>query len=185
MAIRRPWTLAALRALTRQIAALRVDEAYLLTSSHQSALPLALLLRTAGVPSLTAISHDYAGSLLDRRIPGDPDVHEVERNLMVVAGGGHRLSQGDAGDLALRAPVLAPDRPSGYTVVHPGASVPARTWTPERWSELVERLCARGRPRRRHRRSERGGAGGSGDRQRRRSRRGTGAGALRRPPPQS
>ncbi len=37
------------------------------TSFHQSALPLALLLRLAGSAAITAISDDYPGSLLDVR----------------------------------------------------------------------------------------------------------------------
>src|SRR5215218_9041093 len=33
----------------------------------------------------------------------------------------------------------------GYVVVHPGASVPARAWAPERNAELVQALVAAGR----------------------------------------
>ena len=44
------------------------DEAVIFTSFHQSPLPLALLLRMAGVPRISAISDDYPGSLLD--VPG-------------------------------------------------------------------------------------------------------------------
>src|SRR3712207_7032811 len=53
--------------------ALAVDEALVLTSFHQSALPVALLLRLAGVPTIAAYSDDYPGSLLDVRLhdPGD------------------------------------------------------------------------------------------------------------------
>lgn len=48
----------------------------MLTSYHQSPLPLALLLRMAEVPWIGAICEDYPGSLLDlrHRVPGDlPD----------------------------------------------------------------------------------------------------------------
>jgi ADP-heptose:LPS heptosyltransferase len=41
---------------------------------------------------------------------------------------------------------VPPQRPADdYVVVHPGASVPARAWEPERSAELVAALAARGR----------------------------------------
>jgi ADP-heptose:LPS heptosyltransferase len=141
---------AAIEALVGDLRARRIDEAMVLTSFHQSALPLALLLRLAGVARIAAISEDYPGSLLDvrHRIEGDP--HEVERGLSVVATLGHRLPLGDRGELRVRLPPPgagdpAPDalgRP--YVVVHPGASVPARAWEPARHRALVAALAARG-----------------------------------------
>ena len=59
------------------LAALGVDCALILTSFHQSPLPLALLLRMAGVPFVGAICEDYPGSLLDVRFHVDGDLHEV------------------------------------------------------------------------------------------------------------
>jgi ADP-heptose:LPS heptosyltransferase len=129
--------------LIRQVRRHRIDEACIFTSSHQSALPLALLLRLAGVERIAAISHDYAGSLLDLRIPGDPDVHEVERNMLVVAAAGYELPAGD--DCELRVHHRRPRHEGDYVVVHPGASVPARTLPPGRWQEVVERISASGR----------------------------------------
>jgi len=46
---------------------LEIDQAVVLTSFRQSPLPLALLLRMAGVPTIAAVSVDYPGSLLDVR----------------------------------------------------------------------------------------------------------------------
>ncbi len=69
--------------LVARVRAAGVEAAAVLGSSHQSPLPLALLLRWAGVARIAAVSHDHAGSLLDVRIPGDPDVHEVQRGLLV------------------------------------------------------------------------------------------------------
>src|SRR5215204_2905541 len=69
--------------LVDRVAAHRYARAAVLTSSHQSPLPMALLLRLAGVAEIAAVSIDHAGRLLDHRIPGDPDVHEVERGLLV------------------------------------------------------------------------------------------------------
>jgi ADP-heptose:LPS heptosyltransferase len=139
------------RALVEQVQAAAPTSAALLGSSHQSPLPLALLLRLAGVERLAAVSHDYAGSLLDHRIPGDPDVHEVERSLGVVRAlgfpppGDDRLAvsagcEGGAGPSARRVE----DGP--YVAVHPGASVPARTLPATRWRDVVGALAAEGWP---------------------------------------
>ncbi|MDQ3978511.1 MAG: HAD-IIIA family hydrolase [Actinomycetota bacterium] len=134
----------AVQTLVDEVAALEVDQAIILTSFHQSPLPLALLLRLAGVPTLAAISEDYPGSLLDVRHKVEDDIHEVERALSLVATLGYRLPPGDDGRLAVRRPVkgrslaVQPDQP--YVVVHPGASVPARAWAPERHRDLVSEL---------------------------------------------
>ena len=76
-------TAADVAALVDRLAAARLDEAVVFTSFHQSPLPLALLLRLAGVPRITAISDDYPGSLLDvrHRVPAG-DVPEPERALV-------------------------------------------------------------------------------------------------------
>ena len=124
-----------------------IDRAVIFTSFHQSALPLALLLRLAGVREIAAISDDYPGSLLDVRHRVSGDVHEVERSLSLVRAFGYELPAGDDDRLrVLRAgtlPAGAGDEP--YVVVHPGASVPARAWEPERHAELVDALVAGGR----------------------------------------
>ena len=141
---------AAVEALVADLRARRIDEAMVLTSFHQSALPLALLLRLAGVGTIAAISEDYPGSLLDvrHRIDGDP--HEAERGLSVVATLGHRLPAGDRGDLQVRLPPPSASDPgpgalpAAYVAVHPGASVPARAWEPARHRELVAALAGRG-----------------------------------------
>lgn len=165
-----PVAAAALDELTAWVRARRYAAAALLTSSHQSPLPLALVLRLAGVPRLAAVSHDYAGSLLDIRIKGDPDVHEVRRALDVAEALGFALPPGDDGALRVALPpapaavgatalgaatgsaalgaatrTAAPRAALGAVVVHPGASVPARTWSPERWAELVAALVRAGR----------------------------------------
>jgi ADP-heptose:LPS heptosyltransferase len=130
--------------LERRLAAFDAERACIFTSSHQSPLPTALVLRMAGVGHITGISLDYPGSLLDVRIPGDPDLHEVERNLAVVRAAGFDLGPGDDGSLRIeRASVAAPAAAS-QVVVHPGASVPARTWPPDRWKAVVQALAERG-----------------------------------------
>jgi ADP-heptose:LPS heptosyltransferase len=132
-------------ALVARVAALGVDRALILGSFHQSPLPTALLLRMAGVPWVGATCEDYPGSLLDLRHRVADDVHEVERGLDLARSAGYGLPPGDDGALRVRAaaPPVALERP--YVVVHPGASVPARAWAPERNAELVEALAASGR----------------------------------------
>ena len=134
-------------ALVERVAALRLDQGIVLTSFRQSPLPLALLLRLADVPTIAAISVDYPGSLLDVRHVVDEDIHEVERALSLVATLGYALPDGDDGRLQVERAAdggrVAVARP--YVVVHPGTSVPARAWPPERHAALVDALAARGR----------------------------------------
>jgi ADP-heptose:LPS heptosyltransferase len=143
-----PVTRQGVDALVDELAAGGIDQAFVLTSFHQSPLPLALLLRMAGVPTVAAVSVDYPGSLLDIRHRVDDDLHEVERMLSLVGTLGYRLPSGDDGCLRVRRghggdrPVLAQDR---YVVVHPGASAPARAWAPRRHAALVAALVAAGR----------------------------------------
>jgi len=131
--------------LVERVEALRVDRAVIFTSFHQSALPMALVLRLAGVPWIGAISIDYPGSLLDLRHRVDDDIHEVDRALSLAAAAGFALPEGDDGRLAVRAAPPPVDLPRPYVVVHPGASVRARAWSPERHAELVHALAAQGR----------------------------------------
>ena len=133
----------------REVRARRIDEAVLFTSFHQSALPLALLLRLAGVPRISATSEDYPGALLDvrHRVDERLDVPEPERALSLAAAAGFRLPPGDAGRLAVRRPLpdaraLVPAVP--YVVLHPGAAVPARTWPAARCAEAARLLVEAG-----------------------------------------
>jgi len=125
------------------------EEALILTSFHQSALPLALLLRLAGVRRIAAISNDYPGSLLDVRHQVDEsvDVPEAERMLALACAAGFALPPGDDGRLAVRQPlpelggdVLRLAGEDAYVVVHPGTSAPARAWPAERHREAVREL---------------------------------------------
>jgi ADP-heptose:LPS heptosyltransferase len=132
--------------LVADLAGRGIDRAVIFGSFHQSPLPTALVLRLAGVPFVAATSVDYPGSLLDVRHRIGDDVHEVERALDLVRTLGHDLPPGDDGRLRVRAAARAiAERSEPYVVVHPGASVPARAWAPERNAELVEALAASGR----------------------------------------
>lgn len=124
----------------------RISQAVILTSFHQSPLPLALLLRLGGVEHITGASTDYAGSLLDVRLrPGEDfpeEQPEAERAMWIARAAGYRLPAGDDGKLRVKA---VPDV-SGlvgegrYVVVHPGAAVPARAWPPLHHAAAVELL---------------------------------------------
>ncbi len=131
--------------LVESLRAVRADEALVLTSYHQSALPTALLLRLAGVPWITAISEDYPGSLLDVRVPPPPPMHEVERMLAVAAAAGYVLEEGDDRSLHIAGAPTPGDwsEVGPYVVVHPGCSVPARTLDPDRWAAIVAELGRR------------------------------------------
>jgi ADP-heptose:LPS heptosyltransferase len=134
------------------------DEAVILTSFHQSPLPLALVLRLAGVARITGASVDYPGSLLDVRLrPGetlDEDQPEPERAVRIVEAAGFAPPPGDDGRLgvepdeparAAAAALLAEtvgDAP--FVVVHPGAAVPSRAWSVDRNRETVQALAAAG-----------------------------------------
>lgn len=122
----------------------RFDHAVIFTSFHQSPLPLALLLRLAGVAPISAISVDYPGSLLDLRHRVSDDLHEVERALSLAGAAGFALPPGDDGALRVDRPHAAPPIDGPYVVVHPGASVPARAWAPDHHRALVEQLADRG-----------------------------------------
>ena len=133
--------------LVRSVRSLGVDRAVVLTSFHQSALPLALLLRLAGVGHIGAISEDYPGSLLDVRVPDPGDRPEPERAVAVAAANGFPLAAGDDGRLAVRRPLpdtTALTGPGGYVALHPGTSVTARAWPARRWAEAAELLARRG-----------------------------------------
>ncbi|CAM04759.1 ADP-heptose:LPS heptosyltransferase [Saccharopolyspora erythraea NRRL 2338] len=131
----------------RRVREIGPDAAVVFTSFHQSPLPLALLLRMAGVGWIGAISEDYPGSLLDLRHRVDGDPPEPERALSLARAAGFEPPPGDDGRLAVRRPlpdVSALVGEPGYVVVHPGASAPARQAPPERSAGHVDALVLAG-----------------------------------------
>jgi ADP-heptose:LPS heptosyltransferase len=136
----------AIAELLSAIKARRLDAALVLTSFHQSPLPLALLLRMVEVPWIGAICEDYPGSLLDLRHQVSADLPESERSLSLAAAAGFPPDELGA-QLAIRGPlpdVTARVGTEPYLVVHPGAAVPARRPTAGHSRDIVAALVAAG-----------------------------------------
>jgi ADP-heptose:LPS heptosyltransferase len=134
--------------VVENLAQKQLDRALVLTSFHQSPLPTALVLRMAGVPWVGAISVDYPGSLLDLRHQVDEMLPEPERALSLARAAGFELPCGDTGRLAVHRPLpevggLLPEEP--FVVLHPGTSVPARSWPAERYAATCRLLTGEGR----------------------------------------
>ncbi|MDI6942259.1 MULTISPECIES: glycosyltransferase family 9 protein [Microbacterium] len=135
--------------LIHRLRTARIDEAVILTSFHQSPLPLALLLRLAGVDRIAGASVDYPGSLLDVRLrPGEDlpeDIPEVDRACAIAEAAGfpaeadRRLRVRDVAD----ASALVGD--GRYIVLHPGAAVGARRWPAEGFAGAARLLAESGR----------------------------------------
>lgn len=143
-----PGHLAVLAELLERAAA---DAAVILTSFHQSPLPLALHLRLAGVAFIVAASIDHAGTLLDVRLtPGEDfpeDQPEPIRALGIAAAAGFVLPRGDDGRLRMRIDASPPAALTGlapYVVVHPGAAASARQWPAASHAETVRMLHGAG-----------------------------------------
>nr|WP_297426403.1 glycosyltransferase family 9 protein [uncultured Actinotalea sp.] len=156
----------AVHALVADLAGRAYDRCLVLTSFHQSPLPLALLARLAGVPFVAGTSEDYPGTLLDVRHRRPDGLHEVEAALdlvratgVAVEPGPHRLAvqrplpdvTGLLAEAGLRvgsAPTthdaLADDPRRPSLVLHPGASVPARGLTPDHAAAIAGDLAGAG-----------------------------------------
>lgn len=134
------------------VAECRPDEAIILTAFHQSPLPIALLLRLAGVPRILGASVESSAGLLDERwVPGETfpeDIPEPERNLTIVGLAGYRLPDDDDGllhvDLPGERPAALAVLPERYVIVHPGAQVPAREYPADQHAEVVRLLTEAG-----------------------------------------
>jgi ADP-heptose:LPS heptosyltransferase len=140
----------------RMIATVRerhFDGAIIFTSFRQSPLPAAYLCYLADIPLRLAASIDGPGSLLTTRHK-HPErmMHEVERGLDLVGAIGLTTNKLD---LVLRVPDAAreaifdllsahdvnPYRP--LVVLHPGCSMPARTYPWEMYSQVIDLLIER------------------------------------------
>ncbi|MGL5911698.1 MAG: glycosyltransferase family 9 protein, partial [Phycicoccus sp.] len=142
-----PWTgaqpppadAAALLSLVSLLRSGRYDELVVLTSYHQSPLPLAVLARLAGIPRVVGTSDAYPGTLLDvrhRRMPdglddtGADGGHEVEAMLALTEAAGYPAVPDDDGRLRVEG-VRPAEFEGRVVVIHPGASVPTRAVPPD------------------------------------------------------
>ncbi|MFJ8077247.1 glycosyltransferase family 9 protein [Streptomyces sp. NPDC096176] len=141
-----PVSCEATQLLLEMLRAGRFDRALILVSHHQSPLPIALLLKLAGIGWTAAYSEDYPGTLLDLRHRRQPHRHEALAALDLALDSGFALPPGDDGALRICAPPetahLTGREP--YVVLHPGAAVPARAWSPDRAARACAALCAAG-----------------------------------------
>ncbi|GAA2293676.1 glycosyltransferase family 9 protein [Streptomyces hawaiiensis] len=141
-----PVTRADTRRLMETLTAGRFDRALVLVSYHQSPLPAALLLKLAGIGRTAADCEDYPGALLDQRHRRRPYRHEALAALDLARAEGFTLPPGDDGRLRVLPPPNTGHLtgPEPYVVLHPGAAVPARAWTPGRAARAVAALSAAG-----------------------------------------
>ncbi|MBA2395580.1 MAG: glycosyltransferase family 9 protein [Ktedonobacteraceae bacterium] len=137
--------------LIAQIKEQHFDGAIIFTSYHQSALPAAYLCYLSDIPLRAAASIDGPGSLLTTRHKHPIRMmHEVERGLDLVAALGMTTIDDD---MVLNVPDSALVRVSSMlvahgarqekqplVVVHPGCSMPARTYPRELYTEVVRLL---------------------------------------------
>lgn len=126
------------------------DGAIIFTSYHESPLPAAYLCYLADIPLRVAASIDGPGSLLTTRHK-HPErmMHEVERGLDLVGAIGMTTNERN---LVLQVPETARmeiqnllvnydlERSDPLIVVHPGCSMPARTYPWEMYAEVIHKL---------------------------------------------
>src|SRR5579883_2896358 len=128
----------------------RFDGAIIFTSFRQSSLPAAYLCYLADIPLRVAASVDGSGSLLTTRHKHPKRLmHEVERGLDLVGALGMRTEEKE---LVLRVPPEARQEAEAsltehgesthhpLVVVHPGCSMPARTYPWEQYAGLINLL---------------------------------------------
>ncbi|NTW02531.1 MAG: glycosyltransferase family 9 protein [Oscillochloris sp.] len=138
-------------ALITELRARRFDAAILFTSFCQSSLPAAYLCYLAGIPLRLGASIEGAGSLFTtRHCHPEALMHEVERGLDLVSAVGMYTTQRR---LVLHVPLEArqqiEDWPAQHSapsspliVMHPGYSMPARTYPVERFAQIADMVIA-------------------------------------------
>lgn len=132
-----------------RLKACHFDGAIIFTSFRQSALPVAYMCYLADIPLRAAASIDGSGSLLTTRHK-HPErmMHEVERGLDLVGALGMETTERDLvlnvpdESLAEASTLLAHRDMRGHSlvVVHPGCSMPARTYPWEMYAQVIDRL---------------------------------------------
>ncbi|MGD9713757.1 MAG: glycosyltransferase family 9 protein, partial [Thermomicrobiales bacterium] len=133
---------------------MNIDAAVIFTSYRQSCLPAAYMCYLADIPLRLGISQEASGSLLTtRHRPSTVLIHEVKRGLDLIGAIGVPAS---TSDLVLSVPITATeavdrwvierlqgDGRGALIVVHPGCTMPARTYPWERYADVVTGLVER------------------------------------------
>lgn len=134
-----------------QLKARNFDAAIIFTSFRQSSLPAAYMCYLAGIPLRLAASIDGPGSLLTTRHKHPEQMmHEVERGLDLVSAVGITTTERD---MVLQVPPAATEavamfleqkdfRGRPLVVVHPGCSMPARTYPWKMYAQVLDLLVA-------------------------------------------
>ncbi|MBX6753217.1 MAG: glycosyltransferase family 9 protein [Thermorudis peleae] len=140
------------RAMIEELRTRRFDAAIIFTSERQSPLPAAYLCYLAGIPLRLGATSDGAGSLLTtRHRPPTQRIHEVERALDLVGSVGFATAERS---LVLQVPPAAHRTvaarlaqvgaaSSPLVIVHPGCSMPARTYPASHYVDVIELLLQR------------------------------------------
>ncbi len=141
------------QAMIAEVKKRQFDGAIIFTSYHESSLPAAYLCYLADIPLRLAASIDGPGSLLTTRHKHPEHMmHEVERGLDLVGAIGMETSERG---LVLHVPETARveiqhllemydiQRSSPLIVVHPGCSMPARTYPWEMYAGVIHELITR------------------------------------------
>ncbi len=128
----------------------RFDGAIIFTSYHQSSLPAAYLCYLADIPLRLAASIDGSGSLLTTRHKHPECImHEVERGLDLVGAIGLttnnldlvlKVSDRARGNIFDLLSVCGIDPCRPLVVLHPGCSMPARTYPWEMYAQVIDLL---------------------------------------------
>jgi ADP-heptose:LPS heptosyltransferase len=139
------------RAMMELLREREFDGAVIFSTVRQSPLPAAYLCYLAAIPLRVAASIDGPGSLLTTR-HRHPDMllHEVERGLDLVGSLGMTTDELDlvlsvpAEDASCARAMIADLRRNGpFVVLHPGCSMPARTYPWELYADVADLLIER------------------------------------------
>lgn len=127
-----PLRAGACRLLVEAISCRQPEEAVVFTAPEQSPLPIALLLRLAGVPRVVTATP---------RLDAMP---AIARAVALAQSAGYRLPPNDDGRLRVDVPAPPRELPEGKFVAVHTASPRPRVWEPRAWSALVDLLLEEG-----------------------------------------
>ncbi|MDN3922349.1 glycosyltransferase family 9 protein [Roseateles violae] len=146
---------AAEAALLRQLGRQQYDAAVIFTTATQSALPMAMIARQAGIPLRLAHCRENPYTLLSDWVADAEQIngqmrHEVRRQLDLVARIGartanehlrFRLHPADQRRAEQRLQRMGIDVRQSYVLIHPGASAASRRWPAPRFGEAADLIA--------------------------------------------